>query len=190
MSDVGFDVVVHGVLECAECLEAGMIYCRTVLSKGADWVVTAPPASGERVNNIEIVTQMSERLPGPVAKFTWNAPFEFSLRSTNISGWPQLGIQLTTIDGSGRDVVVGYTRCHVPMRSGSYTKDLPLMQPVASTPQQKFFGLFSGPPEIRDIHFLCSAEDRVTMHARRLPGYVRVTFNLVVNGQEALGYDV
>eukprot|EP00758_Cryptobia_borreli_P004120 Tbor_TRINITY_DN4197_c0_g1::TRINITY_DN4197_c0_g1_i1::g.26471::m.26471/K16744/B9D1; B9 domain-containing protein 1 len=189
MSEVGFDVVVHGVLECAECLEAGLLYCRTTISKGPDWTITSSPASGERVDNVEIVTQMSERLPGPVAKFTWNAPFECSLRSTNISGWPQLGIQLTTVEGR-KDVVVGYARCHIPVRSGSVTRDLPLMQPVASTPQQKFFGLFSPPVEVKDINFLCSAEDRVTMHAKRLPGYIRVSFNVMVTGQVALGYNV
>ena len=191
MADVGFDVIVHGVLDCAECLEAGMLYCRTCIVKGPDWTVTSPPSSGEKVGNVEIITQMSERLPGPVAKFTWNAPFECALRSTNVSGWPQMAIQLTTVDATGKDVVVGYARCHIPTRSGSMTRDLPLMQPIASTPQQALFGALAGVgPELRDMSFLCSGEDRVTMHAKRLPGYVRVTFNVMINGQAELGYDV
>jgi hypothetical protein len=157
---------------------------------GKDWSQT-PCASGERAVNVEVITQMSERLPGPVAKFTWNAPFEFSLKSTNVSGWPQIGIALSTINRSGADETIGYARCHVPMRSGHKTIDLPLIAPMFSTDQHKLFGIIAGTkPELRDMAFLCSGEDRVVMTAQRLPGYVRVSFNVHINGMSALGYDV
>ena len=186
----GFTVVVHGLIEGAESLAADMLYCRCTLVKGKDWILATAPSGTVGASTPEIITQMCERLPGPVAKFTWNAPFDFTLTSTNTFGWPQMAIALTTVDNSGKDVVVGYARCHIPAHAGHYTKDLPLIEPIASTPQHKLFGFFSGTrPELRDPSFLCSGEDRIVMTAKMLSGYVRVTFDVVVSGRQALGYD-
>jgi len=185
-----FDVIVHGVVESAECLESDMLYARTVLVKGADWSFK-PVTSGDSPQRSEVITQMSERLPGPSAVFVWNAPFECALRSTNVSGWPQIAVALTTINSNGTDTVVGYARCHVPLHAGRHTLDLPLMQPVFSTPQHALFGALSGvKPELRDLSFLCSTDDRIVMQSRRIPGYVRLTLSVFVVGLEHLGYDV
>lgn len=184
----GLEVTVHGNVECAECLEAGMLYARTVLVMGKDWM-HSPTASGERAVNSEVITQMSERLPGPVAKFTWNAPFEFALKSTNVTGWPQLAVAICTLTGNGADTVIGYARCHIPFHSGRRTLSLPLMQPVHSTPQHQLFGALTGvTPELRDISFLCTGEDRVVMTAKRLPGYVRISFDVLITGMNDHGY--
>lgn len=186
----GFEVIVHGTIEGAECLQAGMLYARSVLVVGRDWSHAAM-VSGERAVNSEVITQMSERLPGPAAKFAWNAPFEFHLRSTNISGWPQLAISIATLQRDGKDAPLGYTRCHVPMQTGRRTLDLPLMQPVHSTPQHKLHGAITGAtPELRDMTFLCSGEDRVVMSAKRVPGYVRVSFDVMVNGLAEQGFSI
>lgn len=186
MSATSFTLVVHGTIECAECLDAGVLYCRSTLVKGRDWALALQ--SGERANTLSVITQMSERLPGPVAKFTWNAPFEFVLQSTNITGWPQISLSLTTIGPDGKDAVVAYSRCLVPMHQGVITMDLPLIQPEFSQPQHQVFG-FSRQPELRDPAFLCSTEDRIVLTAKRLPGYIRVSFNVAINGLSALGYD-
>ncbi|CUG92079.1 B9 domain-containing protein, putative [Bodo saltans] len=190
MTDItgGFEVTVHGTIEGAECLEASMLYARSVLVMGKDWGYAAT-ASGERADHSEVVTQMSERLPGPQAKFSWNAPFAFALKSSNLSGWPQLAIAVSTLQRNGKDSPIGYARCHVPFQRGRKTLDLPLMQPVHSTPQHSLHGSLTGSlPELRDMTFLCSGEDRVVMSAKRLPGYVRVSFDVVITGLEEHGY--
>ena len=189
MADGSFTVIVHGVVEGAECLEAGVLYAKATIVKGKDWALAAT-ASGDRPQSLEVTTQMSERLPGPVAKFSWNAPFEVQLRSTNISGWPQLGVSLMTVTPEGVDVAIAYGRCHVPLQSGRKTIDMPLMQPVYSTPQHRLFGALTGTqPELRDISFLCTGDDRLVISARRLPGHVRITLNVMINGMAAQGYE-
>ncbi len=182
-----FNLVVHGSIDCAECLDAGLLYCRSTLVKGRDWTLALQ--SGERANTLNVITQLSERLPGPIAKFTWNAPFEFVLQSTNVTGWPQIALSLTTIGPDGRDVVVCYSRCLIPMHAGVVTMDLPLMQPEYAQPQHRLFGMFASTPEVRDPALWCSTDDRLVLSAKRLPGYVRVTFNVAVSGLANLGYD-
>jgi B9 domain-containing protein 1 len=189
MSDGSFNVVIHGVVEGAECLEAGVLYAKVTLIKGKDWSL-ATTASGDRPQTHEVTTQMSERLPGPVAKFSWNAPFELLLRSTNVHGWPQLGVAIMTVTPAGVDVAIAYARCHVPLQSGRRTIDIPLMQPVYSTPQYKLFGaLTRTQPELRDISFLCTGDDRLMITAKRLPGHVRIALNVMINGLAAQGYE-
>ena len=182
-----FTLVVHGTIDCAECLDAGLLYCKSLLVKGRDWSLASN--SVERANTIDVITQTSERLPGPIAKFTWNAPFEFVLQSTNLFGWPQMAFCLTTISPDGKDTVVAYSRCSIPMSNGVVRLDLPLMRPEYSQLQNREFGFFQGTPELRDPALLCSTEDRVVLTARRLPGYIRVTFNVTVTGFAALGFD-
>ena len=185
----GFKVIVHGVIESAECVDAGLLYVRSQLVKGTDWRIDER-TSAEKSSSIDIVTQLAERLPGPVPKFTWNSPFDIILHSTNPSGWPQIALGLTTLDANMKDIVKGYARCHVPMRPGTTTLDLPLMQPTYSTPQHRLFGSLSGAqPELRDLTFLCHSDDRLVVTMKRAPGYIRVKFDVAMIGLSALGYE-
>jgi hypothetical protein len=182
-----FTVVIHGTIVGAEVPDADVLYCRSRLVRGREWAVVAMGA--ERVNTVDVVTQQAEKQPGPTARFTWNAPFEVVLQSTNPFGWPQLALALGTVDSSGKDRIAAYARCHVPMQPGSHALDLPLLAPAYSQPQHQFFGAFAVQPELRDPTFLCStSDDRVVLTARPVPGHVRVTFNVMVSGLEELGY--
>lgn len=183
-----FTVVVHGTIEGAECLESNMLYCRSTLVKGREWSVALQ--GGERANTVDVITQMAERLPGPVPKFTWNAPMEFVLHSANVHGWPQLALSLTNVGNNGKHHVVAYARCHVPMQSGVTTVELPLTQPDFANPQQKLFSKIDGTKaEFKDFAFLCSTDDRLVLTMKRVPGFVRVTFHTTITGMAALGYN-
>ena len=167
----------------------GVLYCRGTVVKGKDWRVT-PQTGVQSATTTEVVTQMSERLPGPIAKFVYNMPLDCQLSSSNMQGWPQIAFALYTVDGVGKDIAVAYTRCRVPVHSGHTSMDLPLMQPVFTTPQHQLFSVFSGTsPELRDPAFLCTAEDRIVLTMKRVPGYLRVQFDVRVVGLALLGYD-
>ena len=189
MADGHFSVVVHGTVEGAECTAAGMMYCRSTLVKGPDWALSAH--SGEHANTVDVVTQMSERLPGPDPKFTWNTPFEFALTSTSVHGWPQVAFSLLTTGGAGAEQVVAYARCHVPLFSGKKRIELPLMQPMQSSPANQTWASISGHvTELRDVAFLCSNDDRTVVTMKPVPGYITVCFDVTVSGRQALGYSV
>lgn len=182
-----FTVVIHGTIIGAECPEMDVLFCRSRLVKGKEWSLIAMGA--ERANTIDVLTQQSEKQPGPSARFAWNCPFEAVLQSTNPFGWPQLALELGNVDGGGVDHIAAYARCHVPMKTGNYTLQLPLIQPAYSQPQHQLFGAFKPSPELRDFAFLCStSDDRVVLTARPVEGHVRVSFNVMVSGLEELGY--
>jgi B9 domain-containing protein 1 len=119
-SDRNFQLIVHGTVESAECLSAGSMYCRSTVVIGRDWSYVVQ--GGERANTVDVVTQLAERKPGPQALFTWNTPFEFVLESPTPAGWPQIAFAATSIRADGKDTVVGYARCHVPRKPGSYSR--------------------------------------------------------------------
>lgn len=118
-SSKGFQVLVHGVVEGGECMEAGALFARTQLFFGPDWSFLSSTqqqqdglagydedeeggADAEFVfptynNNAEVVTQLSNRAQSPFPLFSWSTPFEFALHSTNPYGWPQLVVTLHTI---------------------------------------------------------------------------------------------
>ncbi len=182
-----FTVIIHGTIVGAECPDFDVLYCRSRLIKGREWSLIAMGA--ERANTVDVLTQQSERQPGPSARFAWNVPFEAVLQSTNPFGWPQLALELGNVDAGGEDHVDAYARCHVPMKTGTYTMDLPLIQPAYSQPQHQVLGAFKPSPELRDFAFLCStSDDRVVLTARPVAGSVRVQFNVMVSGLEELGY--
>jgi B9 domain-containing protein 1 len=219
----GFQVLVHGVLEGAECVEVGAMFARTQLFFGPDWsFLESNGEYGEEVdrdeeadlvvptysNNAEVVTQLSDCCKGPIPYFSFTAPFEFALTSTNPFGWPQLVITFHTVEGAGGNVdkdgsendkqllgsgesIIGYGRCYIPMKSGYFTKEVPMMQLENATTQQAIIGLFTREkPVLRDLSYLCTGDDQVMLRARPLEGYARLNFSVMINGMESSGFEV
>lgn len=213
----GFSVLVHGMVEGAECVEAGTLFARTQLFFGPDWsfLSSSPDKDhepGDAVafptysNNAEIVTQLSDRTLCPFAYFSFAAPFEFALQSTNPYGWPQLVVTLHTIEnkkqrrsvhekesnllGSGESII-GYGRCFIPMRNGYHTKHVKVMQLEHATKRHALIGqLTREKPVLRDLSYLCRGDDRVVLSARPLCGHVKLTFNVMIEGMDTCGIAV
>ncbi|KAG5470422.1 hypothetical protein LSCM1_01666 [Leishmania martiniquensis] len=216
----GFQVLVHGVLEGAECVEAGTMFARTQLFFGPDWsFLDSTGDCGDDTavddedlvvatysNNAEVVTQLSDCAKGPIPYFSFTAPFEFALSSTNPFGWPQLVITFHTIEGGGGsqsgadgsdaqllgsgESIIGYGRCFVPMRSGYHTRNVPMMQLESATSRQQLISFLTHEkPVLRDLSFLCTGDDQVMLHARPLDGYAKLNFSVMINGMESAGFD-
>lgn len=215
----GFQVLVHGVVEGAECFEGDLLFARTQLFFGADWsfLTSSPLQEGRGCdesdvvyptynNNAEIVTQVSDRTQCPFAYFSWAAPFEFALHSTNPHGWPQLVITLHSVtnkaqalDAGGKDsahwgsgeVIIAYSRCFVPMTSGYHKKKVSIMQLENATKRHQLIGMLTREkPVLRDLSYLCRGDDRVVLTARPVEGHVKVTFSVMITGMEACGFEV
>ncbi|KAG5470837.1 hypothetical protein CUR178_02141 [Leishmania enriettii] len=217
----GFQVLVHGVLEGAECVEAESMFARTQLFFGPDWsfLDSCGDCGGDTAtddddlvvptysNNAEVVTQLSDCAKGPIPYFSFTAPFEFALASTNPFGWPQLVITFHTLEGGGSgsekgadandaqllgsgESIIGYGRCFIPMKSGYHTKHVPMMQLENATPRQQLISFLTREkPVLRDLSFLCTGDDQVMLHARPLDGYVKLSFSVVINGMESSGFE-
>lgn len=209
----GFQVIVHGVVNGAECMEAAQMFVRTHLFFGADWSFIefsndTKLESGAVVyptynNNAEIITQLSDRALSPIPYFAFSAPFEFALQSTNPYGWPQLVVTLHAVEkkkdkssssGGGSqgvgESVIGYGRCFVPMESGSHSRKVRIMQLEHSTNKQKLVGMLTREkPILRDLSYLCRGDDRVVLAAKPLSAHVDLTFSVIVNGLESCGFN-
>ncbi|KAG5496087.1 hypothetical protein JKF63_02385 [Porcisia hertigi] len=218
-----FEVMVHGVLEGAECVEVGSMFARTQLFFGPDWTLLEKNSGvGDEVdeedeedlvvptysNNAEVVTQLSDCAKGPIPYFSFTAPFEFALTSTNPFGWPQLVITLHTIEGangsskkdadsgetqllSSGESIIGYGRCFIPMKNGYHTKKVSMMQLESATSKQRLISLLTREkPVLRDLSFLCTGDDQLMLHARPLDGYVKLNFSVMVNGMESSGFEM
>lgn len=211
----GFQVLVHGVVEGAECFEGNLLFARTQLFFGTDWsfLTSAPPEDGDAdvvyptySNNAEIVTQVSDRTQSPFAYFSWAAPFEFALHSTNPHGWPQLVVTLHSVtsngqamDGDGKggthlgsgEAIVAYGRCFVPMTSGYHTKRVSIMQLENATKKQQLFSMLTREkPVLRDLSYLCRGDDRVVLTARPVEGHVKLTLSVMITGMDGCGFEV
>lgn len=213
--NTGFQLIVHGVVNGAECMETGQLFIRTHLFFGADWSFI-DFSSGETQfpsdvvyptynNNAEIVTQFSDRALSPIPYFSFSAPFEFALQSTNPYGWPQLVVTLHSIESKkstvsenqGRggvqgvgDSVIGYGRCFVPMDNGFHKVRTRIMQLEHSTNKHKLISLLTREkPVLRDLSYLCRGDDRVVLSAKPLAAHVDLTFSVVVNGLESCGFN-
>nr|CCC94452.1 unnamed protein product [Trypanosoma congolense IL3000] len=213
----GFDVVVQGVLEGAVCHEADALFARTYWVYGVDWTAHGTHNRqeagvrdtalvhplGQRCQS-EVITQLSVVSDDPFARFTWGAPFECSLRSTNPYGWPQLVVTLHTVSGSvhlrgasnqdslaasgSGERCVAYSRCFVPTCGGTYRKKLPLLQMKPSTSKQSLVSWLVGQqPELRDPAFLCTGEDRCVLTAAPLTGHVSLTLSITISGLRECG---
>ncbi|RNF11391.1 B9 protein domain 1 [Trypanosoma rangeli] len=211
------DVVVRGVLESAVCHGPDTLFARTYWVYGTDWApLTSVPAAEEAITasplvkpmerqmNSEVITQLSWRSNDPFARFTWAAPFECALRGTNPHGWPQLVVTLHTVShlvptnrpprsgsasGSG-EKCLSYSRCFIPLRSGTHRKQLPLLQLVPNTRKQAWISWWTGEClELRDPAFLCSCEDRGVLCAKPLPGLISLSLSVMVNGFTECGIE-
>ncbi|ORC92556.1 B9 protein domain 1 [Trypanosoma theileri] len=223
----GFDVIVRGVLEGAECHTADALFARTYWVHGRDWtpISTLTPANNlninlnnthagghvhsssgtslvrplDRCSQAEVITQLAIRSEDPFSRFTWAAPFELALHSSNPHGWPQIVVTLHTVtpgspttratDGGGAPCV-SYSRCFVPMRSGHYRRQLPLMQLQPATRRQAWIEWWTCErAELRDPAFLCSGEDRSVLRAAPLPGHVALSLSVTVRGMAECGME-
>ncbi len=83
-------------------------------------------ASGEE----HWTTQTSHRAKGvrQSAEFTFNQPFNCTLKSGSPHGWPQLCLSFTGPDAFGRTVPRGYAVAHIPVLPGSTTLRLPIFR--------------------------------------------------------------
>eukprot|EP00796_Vickermania_ingenoplastis_P013383 gene13383-9210_t len=208
----GFQVIVHGMINGAECMETTQMFVRTHLFFGADWSFMefndAKFESGvihpTYNNNAEIITQLSDRALSPIPYFAFSAPFEFALQSTNPYGWPQIVVTLHSVENKKEkdtpktsgglqgigESVIGYGRCFVPMENGHHAKRVRVMQLEHSTNKQKLVGMITREkPILRDLSYLCRGDDRVVLAAKPLSAHVDLTFSVVVNGLESCGFN-
>jgi len=175
-----FTVVVTGQIESGDIPRCENAYCKYSLVHGEDWAVLDGLESG--------TSQSTRKGHGPGARLVWNFPLEVTYRSYNAFGWPQVVLTVTEVDAFGRDVVVGYGRCHVPIAAGRYVRPVRLFRPVSASLLQQFINWLMGTPaEYVDPHFPAQGEGREVTRVVST-GVVDVQFNVMTKDMALFGY--
>lgn len=185
-SSSSFYVIINGAISHAEFPGAGNIACSFQFVYGQDWEIVR--STGEGVSLESGVTQVSMRKNGFDAKYVWNFPLEISFRSTNPQGWPKLC--LVVQEGTGKQKILGYGWCQVPMGAGKQTKTIRLFKPQSTSLIQQIIGSIKGiAPEYYDSTLVCKGEGREVTRTECVGAEVTVEFNIMHKGMSQFGFE-
>lgn len=122
------------------------LFCRYDVVAGSDWELISGLKSG--------VTQTSSA--GSWSnKVVFNMPIEFTFKSTNPFGWPQIVISLYGTNFWGTETSRGYARVHVPLCGTSKEIRAPILTPKCENLWAALVSWFTDrSPELRDPKIL------------------------------------
>ncbi|KAL9652506.1 hypothetical protein ABK040_000078 [Willaertia magna] len=185
-STSSFYVIVNGMISHAEYPNAPNIACSFQFVYGQDWEIVR--STGEGVSLESGMTQVSARSKGCRALYVWNFPIELTFRSTNPFGWPKLCVTLQ--EGSGKQKILGYGWCHVPINVGSHKIAIKLFKPQSTSIIQQLIGSLKGmSPEYYDSTMVCKGEGREVTRTECVGAEVVVEFNIIHKNMSQFGFE-
>ena len=168
-----FSVNIQGQLESGMFPDGERQYCRVNIVHGPDWEIL----SGIEEGITQISQPCAHAAQDMLQECVWNYPLELCYKSTNVYGWPQLIVSVYGLDFMGRDVikvwdllhltqplVQGYGCMRLPLCAGRYTKYIPTITPIATTPFAALLSWLRGRrPEFIDSKFVSKGDGREGM---------------------------
>ncbi|EFC39164.1 hypothetical protein NAEGRDRAFT_52666 [Naegleria gruberi] len=181
-----FYVIVNGVISHAEFPGNMNISCSFQFVYGQDWEIAR--TTGEGVSLESGVTQVAMRPRGFNSKYIWNFPLEICFRSTNPYGWPKLC--LVVQEGTGKQKIIGYGWCQVPIGAGKHSLKVKLFKPQSTSLIQKWIGSVKGvAPEYFDSTMVCKGEGREVTRTESVGGEVTIELNIMHKGMTQFGFE-
>lgn len=144
-----FHLAVSGQLESAYFPmgpDSGALFCRYDVVAGPDWELVSGMRSG--------ITQ-SAKPEGDYRTVVFNMPLEFTMKSTNPYGWPQIVFSMYGNNLWNVETNRGYARIHCPLMGTKRTVRAPLFVPKFSNIWSAAMSWLTGVnPEMRDPKIL------------------------------------
>ncbi|GAB0095734.1 B9 domain-containing protein 1 [Sergentomyia squamirostris] len=156
------------------------VYARYEIITGADWELV----SGSRTG----VTQNSSTSRKRFHTVALNMPLEFTYKSTNPFGWPQIVVSLWGMNFWGNEVCRGYCRFHIPLPQRNVRSSVlaPIITPKPMDFCSQFIGWFTDwSPELRDSSVLAHGNRSKGIHTQSY-GHLEASFDVLTRGSEAL----
>lgn len=148
-SESYFHLAVTGQLESAYFPmgpDSGSLFCRYDVVAGPDWELVSGMRSG--------ITQ-SAKPEGDYRTVVFNMPLEFTMKSTNPYGWPQIVFSLYGNNLWNVETNRGYARIHCPLSGMKRIVRSPLYVPKFSNIWSAAMSWITGVnPEMRDPKIL------------------------------------
>ncbi|XP_052861976.1 B9 domain-containing protein 1 [Anopheles bellator] len=122
-SESFFHLTVTGQLESAYFPmgpDGSGLFCRYDIVAGPDW---------ELVSGLQSAVTQSARTESDYRTVVFNMPIEFTMKSTNPYGWPQIIFSLYGANVWNVETNRGYARVHCPL-SGSHSAERTLRAPL------------------------------------------------------------
>ncbi|XP_055602494.1 B9 domain-containing protein 1 [Uranotaenia lowii] len=122
--------------------DGGNLFCRYDVIAGPDWELISGMRSG--------ITQSASG-SGDYRRVVFNMPLEFTLKSTNPHGWPQIVFSLYGNNFWNVETNRGYARVHCPLSGSKRVMQAPLFVPKFSNVWSAAMSWITGVnPEMRD----------------------------------------
>ncbi|XP_055705698.1 B9 domain-containing protein 1 [Phlebotomus papatasi] len=155
------------------------VYCRYEILAGPDWELVSGTKSG--------ITQNCSASRHRFQEISFNMPLDFTYKSTNPFGWPQIVVSFWGSNFWGSEVCRGYARFHVPLsRKHSYRIKAPILTPKPMDLWSKVVGWITDwVPELRDPSVLIHGNRTKGIHTESY-GYLQASFDILTRGSEAL----
>ncbi|KAL8454583.1 hypothetical protein Emed_000304 [Eimeria media] len=172
-------LVIHGCVESAWLGNArGGAICRYALGMGRDWKQLWGLGAG--------ISQEAHCGGTDSFRVTFNFPFQAAFKGTSPYGWPRVAFCLYGRDWLGRQIVAGYAHTAIPVQPGRHQRRLPIYALVESSFSKRLLAWLKA-ERAEYIDLLTAANTRGLVRAEGV-GEMKVTFDVLLKGAEALGY--
>ncbi|XP_059608388.1 B9 domain-containing protein 1 [Phlebotomus argentipes] len=156
------------------------VYCRYEILAGPDWELVSGARTG--------ITQSCSASRQRFQEISFNMPLEFTYKSTNPFGWPQIVVSFWGSNLWGTEVCRGYARLHIPLpERGKHRKiQAPIVTPKPmDLCTQIMAWITDWAPELRDPSVLASGNRTKGIHTESY-GHLQASFDVLTRGSEAL----
>uniref|UniRef100_A0A7S2U488 B9 domain-containing protein 1 n=1 Tax=Lotharella oceanica TaxID=641309 RepID=A0A7S2U488_9EUKA len=177
---MSFYVLTTGQIESCKIQGGDDIYVRYCIVYGKEWKFMHGIESG--------TSQIARRPSGEDPVFLWNHPLDFTLKSSNVYGWPRLVVSVIGHTAMGKEIIRGYGCTHLPTTSGRHTKYIPLYTPKSSSLCLQLTSWMMGtPPEFFEPTFVAQGIGREVTRVSS-NGAVKVVLNISTKDMGKCGY--
>ncbi|XP_058456944.1 B9 domain-containing protein 1 [Malaya genurostris] len=182
-SESYFHLAVTGQLESAYFPlgpDGSSLFCRYDVVAGPDWEMVSGMRSG--------ITQ-SAKAERDFRTVVFNMPLEFTMKSTNPHGWPQIVFSLYGNNFWNVETNRGYARVHCPLSGTNCTLRAPLLVPKFSNIWSAAVSWITGiNPEMRDPKVLADGSKHKGL-ASDAYGKVVVSLQAISRGCSKMALD-
>jgi B9 domain-containing protein 2 len=147
------------------------VFCRWSISAGdKQWVFV----DGEKEGRSWISERSEE---GDVA--IWNDPLDLCFQFKGVYGWPQILVEVFSVDQYKRYDLIGYGTCYLPSETGEHKLAIPCFRPSGTYLEEVQARFLGGTPVYHTPHNLNKGDSRFG-HATISTGEVHLSLSTAI----------
>ncbi|KRX04795.1 hypothetical protein PPERSA_06429 [Pseudocohnilembus persalinus] len=174
---------VSGVIESGYCNDENTLQIDYSIVCGEDWEFK------DSLGQPRGISQKSSSHSLQSQDIVFNFPFQTTLATTSIYGWPQLILKVKGPDFFGRSVIKGYGSVHFPTQPGTHERTVRIYKPIPMSLFGGFFGFLDGKQaEYTEADKVIARGEGRDVTRVKSVGYVKVRFEVMKRNFQNFGY--